>query len=233
VHHKVNRRLPGSINSGFSISRGRYLTWTSDDNLYRSDALARMVNALEQDATVSLVYSAMTYIDADQYPQGPGYSGGPPDLLAYRNPVGACFLYRREVYETIGDYAEDLFLVEDWDYWIRVAAKFGLRALPDDLYLYRVHEGSLTRQRQASVRQAQRRLLQRHLPNMTWTSRASRCHGYLAAARIARNAGDRRDARRLIVEALGVSPTHTIALLAGEIVTRMRGNHKRPKEFAY
>ncbi len=33
------------------------------------------------------------------------------------NPVGACFLYSRKVYETVGEYDPEMTLVEDYDYW--------------------------------------------------------------------------------------------------------------------
>ena len=40
------------------------------------------------------------------------------------NPVGACFLYSRRVYEVIGEYDPDLTLVEDFDYWQRICMRF-------------------------------------------------------------------------------------------------------------
>ena len=222
VRNERNCRLPGSLNSGFAVSRGRYLTWTSDDNLYRPDAISQMVGALDEDPQAGLVYAPMTYIDATGKPQGPGYSGGPPDTLAYRNPVGACFLYRREVYETIGDYVDGLFLVEDWDYWLRVAERFRLRTIPNDLYLYRLHEGSLTRQRQGDIQRAFRQLLEYHLPRMHWVSRGSRARGHFAAARLAWAFGDRRGALRHLGRAFHYSPTFTLFRLAGEPLYRLR-----------
>src|SRR6266480_1360342 len=140
VRHEINRRLPGALNTGFAMSRGRYLTWTSDDNLYRPNAIETMVSALDEDQGVGLVYSAMTLIDNEDRPLCPDYCYS-PDELPFTCSVAACFLYRREVYDSVGDYNEDLFLAEDWDYWIRVADKFRLRQLSNGLYYYRVHEG--------------------------------------------------------------------------------------------
>src|SRR5215468_4846876 len=42
VRHEANRKLPGALNTGFARARGRYFTWTSDDNLYAPAALARL-----------------------------------------------------------------------------------------------------------------------------------------------------------------------------------------------
>jgi hypothetical protein len=155
----------------------------------------------------------MTTINENGEPQGPGYSGGPPETLAYRNPVGACFLYRRGVYESVGDYAEDLFLVEDWDYWIRIAKRFRIEPMPSDLYLFRRHGGSLTQRKWVEVQRAKGKMLQRHLPEMHWVSGRARSRGYLVAARIAWQFESRAKALALTGEALGYAPAYTFLRL--------------------
>ena len=166
--NETNLRLPKSLNAGFAMSRGRYLTWTSDDNFYRPNALQEMVSVMEREADVGLVYTPQTYIDKNGRAVGPSCFGGPPDALAYSNPVGASFLYRREVYKQVGDYSAEMFLVEDWDYWIRIAEKFRLRLLPQDLYLYRIHDESLSRQKLENCQRTTRKLLEHYLPRMKW-----------------------------------------------------------------
>ncbi len=93
VRHERNRRLPGAINTGVAMSRGRFLTWTSDDNLYRPNAIAEMVAVLEQDPDAGMVYAGATNIDSAGKELEPAFTG-PVDLLACTNPIGACFLYR-------------------------------------------------------------------------------------------------------------------------------------------
>ena len=41
IHNEVNKKLPASLNIGFRRAEGKYLTWTSDDNMYVSDALKK------------------------------------------------------------------------------------------------------------------------------------------------------------------------------------------------
>src|SRR5687768_16352258 len=43
VRHETNKKLPSGLNTGFRLAKGDYLTWTSDDNCYRPEALAEMV----------------------------------------------------------------------------------------------------------------------------------------------------------------------------------------------
>src|ERR1017187_1387375 len=39
IHNIQNKKLPLSLNKGFEIAKGKYFTWTSDDNYYAPHAL--------------------------------------------------------------------------------------------------------------------------------------------------------------------------------------------------
>ena len=156
VRHEMNRGLPEALNTGFAHSKGEYLTWTSDDNWYAPEAVEEMVRFLRNHPRVALVYTDLYLVDA---------TGCvlerlrvlPADHLTSQpwNGIHACFLYRREVYETIGDYRPWARLAEDYDYWLRTAERFKIAPHHRALYYYRQHGGSLTgvRGRYAASRQ--------------------------------------------------------------------------------
>ena len=200
VRNGANLRLPASLNAGFAQARGRYLTWTSDDNLYRPEALARMVATLDDDPSLDFVYARATTIDGDGQPLGPEPIGTPDDL-ALRNVVGACFLYRRAVHDVLGGYDEARFLVEDYDFCLRASAQFRLSLLDDDLYLYRRHGDSLTATRLAAVTAAHEACLLTHLPRLPWLTPEHRraAFDHLLRAALARN--DRPAARGIFATA--------------------------------
>lgn len=139
-----NLRLPRNLNRGFSLSKGEYLTWTSDDNMYKPEAIKKMVEKLES-SRKQFVYASCRIIDADnneiEYIMVNESSN---KRIVGSNPVGACFMYTREVYEKIGDYDPEYTLVEDFDYWQRITAKFGAACISEILYYYRWHNGALT-----------------------------------------------------------------------------------------
>ena len=58
-----NLRLPRNLNRGFSLARGDYLTWTSDDNRYRTTALERMHTALKNEPAAQFVFASCRIID--------------------------------------------------------------------------------------------------------------------------------------------------------------------------
>ena len=74
----------------------------------------------------------------------PNVEEKPPAWLRRDNGIGACFLYRRAVYDAIGEYDPRAELAEDYDYWLRVARRFRMQRLARPLYYYREHPGSIT-----------------------------------------------------------------------------------------
>lgn len=143
--NKTNLRLPRNLNKGFSLAKGNYLTWTSDDNRYRPQALERMWQALSSDAEAQFVFASCRIIDENgkeiEYIMANDWS---KKRIVGMNPVGACFMYTRQAYEAVGEYNPELVLVEDFDYWQRLYAKFGAVTISDILYEYRWHAGALT-----------------------------------------------------------------------------------------
>src|SRR5258705_1775548 len=139
IRHETNRRLPGALNTGFAAARGEFLTWTSDDNLYRVTALETMAAVLTEKPDVDFVYADFDVIDeAGQFVQT--NVAVPPIQLIQQYFCVPCFLYRRPGHEQLGAYAEDLFLAEDYEYWLRIfLSGDGIDSLHPNLYQYRPH----------------------------------------------------------------------------------------------
>lgn len=139
-----NMGLPKTLNQGFSLSCGAYLTWTSDDNYYYPTALEVMCRVLQRE-NKDFVFASYDVINANGTIIRCTWANDLfRKMIVGCNPVGACFLYSRKVYETIGDYDPALALVEDFDYWQRAFLKFELVCIHDKLYAYRQHDGTLT-----------------------------------------------------------------------------------------
>lgn len=160
--NEYNLKLPASLNRGFSLAKGDYFTWTSDDNYFKDCAVETMIRVLEQSKS-DLVYANYHTIDDDNNLTGIRLVGEKKDILL-DNVVKACFLYKREVQNTLEGYKTDLFLVEDYDFWIRAAFNdFIFTPINETLYFYRFHEGSLTESRRQEISKRLLQLLQNHL----------------------------------------------------------------------
>jgi len=144
IHNEVNKKLPNSLNIGFAASSGEYLTWTSDDNMYEPTAIEEMCDYLDNHAEY-MVCAEMECIDENGNLLSDKKAAYSNKMMYLYNCVGACFMYKREVLDTIGDYDNDFFCVEDYDYWIRILNKYGsIGYIEKNLYKYRIHSESLT-----------------------------------------------------------------------------------------
>lgn len=163
-----NVGLPAALNRGFAAARGEYHSWTSDDNMLRPEMLATLVAALDANPDIGVVHADYDVIDE----QG-GFvrhiAVGPYDRLMYGNNIGACFLYRAAVTEKTGGYDETIMGAEDYDFWLRAAHDFRFLALPQTLYDYRRHGGSLTAQRSRRNVELRDKILLRELETGHWT----------------------------------------------------------------
>ena len=159
--NKENLKLPNSLNAGFECAEGVYYTWTSDDNRYKSDAFRIMVETLEKNPDTEMVYADYICVDsagnALRQVRLPG-----PEYMFTRNIIGACFLYTADVAKKVGKYDAELFLAEDYDFWIRLYKLGKIKHINSDLYFYRIHEKSLSETKKRSVRNQTFNMLEKH-----------------------------------------------------------------------
>lgn len=155
VKNDPNLKLPRALNRGFSLARGDLLTWTSDDNLYGPQAIEKMVQRL-QAGGCDLVYAdywLFSEQDEQGQPVGPQHDRLPGSVQLHKgNHIGACFMYTRRAYEAVGDYDPELFLVEDYDYFIRIARQFTLAHIAEPMYYFRRDDDTLYLSRFAEVK---------------------------------------------------------------------------------
>lgn len=155
VRNEPNLKLPRALNKGFSLARGDYLTWTSDDNLFADNAIEKMVARLQM-GNCDFVYAdywLFSEEDADGRPRDIHHDRLPGELqLEKGNHIGACFLYTRRLYEGVGDYDPELFLIEDYDYFLRAAQSFHFCHIAEPLYYFRRDDDTLYLSRFAEVK---------------------------------------------------------------------------------
>lgn len=153
IQNKFNRKLPASLNIGFSQAKGEYFTWISDDNLFHKESLATMQNYLDLNPKIGLVYTDYTLID-ERGKVGKYIYQEEPAYLPIRDCVGASFLYRSNIARQVGNYNEKMFLIEDYEYWLRMGLVTQFHHIKESLYFYRKHKDALTNTRKEEIRKA-------------------------------------------------------------------------------
>jgi len=150
VSNRSNIKLPASLNEGFSFAKGDFLTWTSDDNILEMDFLKIMSHELLV-SNADIVYSSFNSIDTKGRHLNISEVGEAEGLVS-QNTIGASFLYKRTVHETLDGYDVSKFLYEDYDFWVRsYIAGFKFKRLNSVVYKYRRHEGALTSTHQMPI----------------------------------------------------------------------------------
>lgn len=142
INNKENKKLPDSLNIGHKVARGDFITWTSDDNILKSTFLVSLLNSLVIN-NADIVFSNYDVIHEDGRFKRV-HVPGPVEHLIYGIQIGASFLYRKEVFFDLKGYDIKLFLLEDYDFWMRASFKFKFFHLKENLYQYRLNPYSLT-----------------------------------------------------------------------------------------
>ncbi|WP_166963661.1 glycosyltransferase family 2 protein [Yeosuana marina] len=142
VSNNDNKKLPSSLNIGHKQAKGEFITWTSDDNILKPNFLEKLIDSLLKNQ-VDVVYSNYDVIN-EKGSLKRIHTTGPIEHILYGNKIGASFLYKKEVFQELNGYDESLFLLEDYDFWLRASIKFNFHHLEENLYQYRLHTDSLT-----------------------------------------------------------------------------------------
>lgn len=130
-----NSGLPAARNAGIRRSRGRYLAYLDDDDLYLPDHLARLKARLDSKQQAGLVYTDALLLK--QRRVGGGYRTVDQRVLAceYDRRImlhdsfiaPSAVMHRRDCAERLGGFDEMMrWCYEDWDFLIRVGAHYDI-----------------------------------------------------------------------------------------------------------
>lgn len=156
VRHSVNLGLCATLVELLGMARGHYLAMIAADDLWAPERLAAQLALLQQHPEAALVYSDAHQINeaGEQLPQSfmqahqapsPAPSGQLFSILTERNFIPAmATLIRRSAIDAVGGY-DPSFSYEDYDMWLRLAARFPLLHLPGCLASYRIVSTSMVR----------------------------------------------------------------------------------------
>jgi glycosyltransferase involved in cell wall biosynthesis len=147
-YKKENGGTASAINLGHALSRGKYLSWCSDDNVYFDryiDCFVQAFQAIEASgADIGLIYSDFVFLNErgqviSQVTHNEPQTGA--DLVEGYD-VGMSFMYTKELFAKTGPYINRI--CEDFNWVVRAAqhTKFGL--IKNVLAGFRVHGGQLT-----------------------------------------------------------------------------------------
>ncbi|MCL4457695.1 MAG: glycosyltransferase [Nitrospirae bacterium] len=138
--------LAKACNAGIRASQGKYIIRLDADDYFDENILLIESHILDNDPNIHMVYCDYYRIskygeilDSYRLPKV-----NDEIKLLDRSPLAAGAMYRRECYDAIGGYNEELRYQEDYDFWIRFIDKFNVYNVNLPLMYYRKHEAGMS-----------------------------------------------------------------------------------------
>lgn len=143
-----NQGKSAARNRGIARSTGDYIAFLDADDLWEPTKLEQQVRRLDSNPQAGLVYSWTAL--ADEWGQATGRLVDSPaegnvwKALILKNILacGSTPMVRRQCFDEVGFFSPDLPLAQDWDMWIRIAARYDFALIKQPLVRYRKHPGN-------------------------------------------------------------------------------------------
>ncbi len=142
-------------NLGISHSTGEYITFIDADDLWTPDKLEAQLAALQNHPEAGVAYSWTNFIGET----GEFLRAGEPVWFegnVYTHLLNGNFmnsgsnpLIRRKAIKSVGEFDPTLRYCEDWEFWLRLAARWAFVVVPKPQILYRLSLGTSSSKIQA------------------------------------------------------------------------------------
>ncbi|MBW4510593.1 MAG: glycosyltransferase [Scytonematopsis contorta HA4267-MV1] len=135
-------------NRGISQASGEYIAFLDADDLWASDKLELQLEALQKNPEAGVAYSWIYFIDEEGKPAYAGsrilYEGNVYADLLLTNFLQSASnpLITKQALVSVGGFDPNIRLGEDWEFYLRLAAKWQYVVVQKYQFFYRQHSNS-------------------------------------------------------------------------------------------
>jgi glycosyltransferase involved in cell wall biosynthesis len=147
IHHTTPLGPNAARNRGALESRGDWIAFLDDDDIWSPDKLVEQLKAAEKTGR-NWVYAGSVNVN-ERLEIVHGLPPPPPEqvviALSRQNPIpggGSNVTIRRTTFTSAGGFNENLRTCEEWEFWLRLAAVGVPAWVPNPLVGYRTHAGN-------------------------------------------------------------------------------------------
>lgn len=155
VIYQENKGLSAARNTGIMATKGLYVAFLDDDDLWAPNKLEKQLACFESNPKIGLVYSDGFFFNEKSVLPDKWTSVYPPPpvwqflaLFARNVILASTVVVPRECLEEVGLFDETLKSCEDYDLWLRIIEKFPIYFLNEPLGYYRQTANSLQSNRE-------------------------------------------------------------------------------------
>ena len=153
VRLDVRRGRGAAANAGVAASAAPLVAYLDDDDVFHPEHLALLCGVLQSHPEFGAAYADVDvarfhFNDASQRyelsSRAPEFAGDvDADRLLYENAIpNVALVHRRELWERVGGFDEQLELLEDWDFALRLASEALFVHVGRRTSEYRIREGA-------------------------------------------------------------------------------------------
>ncbi|MGC1392841.1 MAG: glycosyltransferase [Coleofasciculaceae cyanobacterium] len=143
-----NSGLSASRNRGLTKAEGEFISFIDADDLWTPNKLELQLKALQDNPQAAVAYSWTDWIDqSGQFLRAGGHitvNGNAYEKLLIRDFIesGSNPLIKKQALDEVGDFDQSVTPPEDWDMWLRLAAKYEFITVEVPQILYRISPNS-------------------------------------------------------------------------------------------
>lgn len=142
--YQQNAGPASARNRGLSQATGDYITFLDSDDLYLPRKIEKQVQYLAEHPSVAMVYSSFKWVtlNGEHIQTIPAKLTGRVhhEMIWSKQLIATpSVMFRREILPTIGLFDVTLRILEDQDYWLRIAANYEIGAIEDVILQIRLH----------------------------------------------------------------------------------------------
>jgi hypothetical protein len=156
-----NQGLAAARNRGLEEARGAYVVFLDADDRLLPNAIATNIQMLYRHPEAAFAAGFYRVIDAEgsfveQYERQ--LIEDPLEALLEKNFIGhhGAVMYRRAVFDEVGDFDVTLSACEDYDLYLRIARRFPFVHCDDVIAEYRRHDGNMSNDDERMLRTVMR-----------------------------------------------------------------------------
>lgn len=130
-------------NRGINVARGKYITNANTDDRHRSDAFERMVEVLDKQPDIALVYAdqLITETPNEKFSKTKAARRWNWPEYSYRELETQCIvgpqpMWRKKLHQKYGGFDPSFFSAGDYEFWLRIGKNEQFYRIPDVLGLY-------------------------------------------------------------------------------------------------
>lgn len=209
--HESNRGANAARNTGISIAKGEYIAFNDSDDEWLPTKLEKQVIIIENtEDDIGIVYSGFYQIIGNVKSYVPSVSIKKKDGNIYKSLLYGNFvttqtvLIKRECFEKVGFFDEELPRLQDWELWLRISKNYKFKFIDEPLVIANLQPNSISNDRNA-LNVALKLIINKHFEDEELPSQIRSLH-HLELARSLYFSGRKKEAKVCYYKAVKLNP---------------------------